>query len=246
MNEDKKKGIEVAVTNIKNEMIRYLKENPRESFKINMTQIEEYTREFIEIYPERPVEINIGGTGMVPIYWLFVITKWRKPRLIIENGVWKGQTSWLLRKASPTAEIHAFDIYLGNLVYKDSTISYHEHDWTNFEIRNNTPDQGLVFFDDHINQAKRVREAYERGFKWLIFDDNVPVDQIKRIGLPALPSIGMLFDPLLKEGDIITWELGNKEYSYVFAEKDTFGARELIDYHLVIPNFTCLTVVKLK
>ncbi len=245
-NEDEKKELEVTVTNIKNGMIRFLRENPKDFFKINLAQIEEYTREFIEIYPGRPVKKNIGGADVVPIYWLFVISKWLNPRLIIESGVWKGQTSWMLRKANPTAEIHAFDICLGNLVYRDSTISYHEHDWINSEIRNKNPGTGLIFFDDHINQAKRVREAYERGFKWMIFDDNVPVNQIKRIGLPALPSIGMLFDPQLKEGDIIKWELDNKEYSYVFSEKDTFGARELIEYYLVVPNFTCLTLVKLK
>jgi hypothetical protein len=241
----KKPELESTVLKLKNELVHFLEENTKEFFRLNIEQIEKFTLDFIEIYPGRPLENNIGGTGLVPNYWLFVLTKWLEPGLIVESGVWKGQSSWLLRQARPSAEIHAFDINLKSLQYKDKTISYHEYDWINSDIRNKKPDEGLVFFDDHVNQAKRVREAYNRGFKWLIFDDNVPADQIYKIGVPALPSIDMLFDAHLKEGDMIEWELKGKKYSYVFKEKDTFGARGLIDYHFVFPTYTCLTLVKL-
>jgi hypothetical protein len=227
MKEDKNQGLASTVLKLKTELIHFFLINKKESLLLNIRQIDRFTQNFIEIYDKRPVENNIGGAGLIPNYWLFVMARWLKPTLIIESGVWKGQTSWLLRQARPTAEIHAFDINLKNLQYKDKTISYHEYDWINSDIRNKNHDEGLVFFDDHINQAKRVREAYKRGFKWLIFDDNVPTDQIYKIGVPALPSIDMLFDAHLKEGDMIGWELNGKKYSYVFKEKDTFGARRL-------------------
>jgi hypothetical protein len=246
MKEDKNSGLAATVLELKSELIHFFERNKNESLLVDIREIDRFTRAFIEIYDKRPIENNIGGAGLIPNYWLFVMARWLKPALIIESGVWKGQTSWLFRQARPTAEIHAFDINLKNLHYKDNTISYYEYDWINSDIMNKNPDEGMVFFDDHINQAKRVREAYKRGFKWLIFDDNVPTDQIYKIGVPALPSIDMLFDAHLKEGDMIEWELNGKKYSYVFNEKDTFDARGLIDYHLVFPTYTCVTLVKLR
>lgn len=209
-------------------------------------KIKKYTRDFIGIFPKRPVKNNTGGGGLAPNYWLFLIARLLEPQLIVESGVWKGQTSWLLRQACPGAEIHAFDISLKNLEHKDDSIFYHEQDWMQMDMENKNPKKGLVFFDDHINQAKRVREAYERGFKRLIFDDNVPMDQVDRIGIPPFPTIGMLFNKDLKEGDIVSWQLKGRDYTYTYSLEDTYGARELIADYFVFPTYTCLTWVELK
>lgn len=237
---------ELKIRKVQRQLVDYFAAKGIPAFNFPAETPEAYTRHFTGIYPQRPVLNNVGGGGLVPNYWLFVVTRWLAPDLIVESGVWKGQSSWILRRARPTAVIHAFDISFKNLQYKDDTIRYYECDWMEADIKNNDPGKGLVFFDDHINQAKRVREAYERGYKWLIFDDNVPTGEIYKVGVPALPSIGMLFDPQLKEGAVITWELNGKKHSYTFAEDDTFGARELIDYYLVFPTYTCVTLVKLK
>ena len=242
----KDQNVEVMVTRLKDGMIDILQENSHGVLDIPPDQIEAYRREFLEIYPGRPVEKNVGGMDIYPLFWLFAVARWLNPRLIVESGVWRGQSSWMLRKACPQAEFHAFDINLKNLVYKDRTITYHENDWTKTTLNNPKPGEGLIIFDDHINQSRRLREAYDRGFKWAIFDDNVPVTQIERVGVPALPSLGMLFDPHLKEGDVIAWTLCGQKYSYEFSQKDTYNARELIDFYLVVPCYTCLTVVKLK
>ena len=238
--------LEVMVTCLKDGMIDILKKNSNGFLDIHPDQIEGYRREFLEIYPGRPVEKNVGGMDIFPLFWLFAVARWLNPPLIVESGVWRGQSTWMLRQACPNAQFHAFDINLKNLVYKDRTITYHEKDWSKTTLHNSKPGEGMIVFDDHINQCRRLREAYDRGFKWAIFDDNVPVTQVERVGIPALPSLGMLFDPRLKEGDIITWTLGHKKYSYTFSKKDTYNARELIDFYLVVPCYTCLTVVKLK
>lgn len=238
--------LETKIKKLKDELVRYFSGCENHFFPLKMDEMDTFTREFIDMFPSRPVKDNVGGGGMIPNYWLFIVAKTLQPTLVVESGVWKGQTSWLLRQACPDAEIHAFDISLKNLEYKDNTISHHEHDWMNSDIKNGNPDKGLVFFDDHINQAKRVREAYKRDFKWLVFDDNVPVDQIHRIGIPPLPTIGMLFDEKLKEGDPISWQLKEKVYKYNFSLKDTYNAKELISNYFVFPTYTYFTLVKLK
>ncbi len=208
--------------------------------------IEKITKEFIEIFPKRPLKNNIGGAGLIPSYLLFLITRLMNPSLIVESGVWRGHTAWVFRKASPNAEIHTFDISLKNLEVKDESIFFHEHDWTQWNFRGKEIDNSIIFFDDHMNQAKRVREAYKKGFKWLIFDDNVPVDLIFRVGKPPIPMLSMLFDKKLKEGDNITWELKGQTFNYKFSQKDTYNARKLIARYVVFPTFTNLTLVKLK
>ncbi|OIP90866.1 MAG: hypothetical protein AUK55_12205 [Syntrophobacteraceae bacterium CG2_30_61_12] len=243
MMEDNKYFDEIALLQV--QLLNFFEVHQPASLSISPQELQQTTEEFLRIYPQRPIKINTGGTGLGANYWMFVVLRQIKPNLIIESGVWKGQSSWLLRQARPTAEIHAFDICLNNMLHKEPSIAYHECDWIAENIFNRQPNEGLVFFDDHSNQAKRVREAYDRGFKWLLFDDNVPTDQINRIGRPALPSISMLFDPKLKEGDLIRWELAGQEYCYSFSARDAHGAKELIDYHLVFPTYTCITLVKL-
>ena len=57
---------------------------------------------------------------------MVLIARYRNPRLIVESGVWKGQTSWLFRQACPKAEIHSFDIDLKTLEVKSDRVDYHE------------------------------------------------------------------------------------------------------------------------
>jgi hypothetical protein len=231
---------------LKKQFLQYFERSTSRHFKVDSRKIEAYTQDFVECFPQRPVEKNIGGGGIVPNYWLYIMVRILQPPRIIESGVFRGQTSWLLRQAQPNADIHSFDINLKHLQYRDETICFYQQDWMEVDIRENGEGNGLIFFDDHINQAMRVRQAYDRGFKWLVFDDNVPPDLISRIGIPALPSIGMLFDEGLKEGDTISWKLNEKEYSYTFNESDTHNARELISEYFVFPTFTYLTLVRLK
>ncbi|MCK4761353.1 MAG: hypothetical protein KAW12_04075 [Candidatus Aminicenantes bacterium] len=248
MQKEKKTGLEAEIKEIQNVFINYCSANRHRFFDLSREKIENFTRDFIEVFPKRPVEDNTGGGGLAPNYWLFLTARILEPGLIVESGTWRGQTSWLLRQACPTAEIHSFDINLKRLEHKDDTIFYHEQDWMRWDIVNKNHEKGLVFFDDHINQAKRVREAYERGFKRLVFDDNVPADQVDRVGIPPFPTISMIFDKELKEGDTISWRLKDRvyTYTYTYSSKDTYSAKELIKNYFVFPTYTCLTLVELK
>ena len=78
------------------------------------------------------------------------------------------------------------------------------------------PERSIIFFDDHINQARRIQEAHRRGFKWAFFDDNVTPEQFYRVGIPPLPTIDMLYNYRLKDGDTITWELQGDTTRFYF------------------------------
>ena len=71
--------------------------------------------EFLGIYSERPIKNNHGGVLAPHAFGLWFMARELAPDVIIESGVWRGMTTWLLEKACPDAQIYSFDIDL-NLV----------------------------------------------------------------------------------------------------------------------------------
>lgn len=172
-------------------------------------ELDGYIRDFRSMYKRRPIDNNHGGAGFSNMYWLYIIARIINPELIIESGVWRGQSTWVLREACPNAELHAFDICLKNLVVKARDVIYHEEDWRGAEWGEINPDKSLIHFDDHVNQAGRIREAYERKFRHLLFDDNLPAYQIFKDTPLIIPTIDMVYDPLVTPGSEFEWYNGN-------------------------------------
>jgi hypothetical protein len=198
--------------------------------------------EFFALYPGRPVKHNKGGSGFNDSLWIFVVARCLQPRLIVESGVFKGHTTWLLRQACPDARIHSFDIVLSDrLVYRDPDAVLHECDWMEVPFPKVNGQGSLAFFDDHINQAKRVCEAYARGFRHLLFDDNFPADRLAATGGPPVPTLDMILDRELRPGTELRWTRRGKDYAYTYREEDVGPARELIASSSVLPELSPLT-----
>jgi hypothetical protein len=192
--------------------------------------------QFFDIYDRRPVADNAGGSGVNDSLALFVAASLAAPRLIVESGVHKGHTTWLFRQACPAADIRAFDIDLGRLAWRDPAARYHESDWSEAAIGPVDPAVAFAFFDDHVNQCRRVREAWERGFRLLAFDDNFPADQLYATGVPPVPTLAMLLDPQLAPGMELTWLRHGKPRRYTVAEADTHDAARLIEVAVALPD----------
>lgn len=204
--------------------------------------------EFVKVYDERKVTDNSGGAGKYPSAWIYLIAKLFDPKLIVESGVWKGHTSWLLRKACPSSDIHSFDISLAMLECRLGDVSYYAHDWMGNDIVSKLPtDQcSLAYFDDHINQCRRVKEAYDMGFKYILFDDNEPViDNKYNVGMPACPTLQLLFSDH-EYGDQITYERKGERHVYEYLEKDVHNAKRYIKNYYILPGtFSYVTFVEL-
>ena len=194
--------------------------------------------EFFRLYPERPIPDNSGGSGFADCFWLYTAARLLDPRLIVENGVYRGQTTWLLRQACPQARLHAIDVDLGSLRFRDPSIHYHQGDWTEVSLADVDPDRALVFFDDHVNQARRLREAHHRGFRTLLFDDDLEAETLHATGLPPVPTIAMVLDDRLEPGERIEWLRHGRPRHYVVEPADTVGTRGLIQSRHVTPDLT--------
>ncbi|MGE5147159.1 MAG: hypothetical protein ACM3N5_10440, partial [Candidatus Eiseniibacteriota bacterium] len=168
---------------------------------------------FFALYPKRPIADNSGGSGFNDSLWLFTTARLLAPALLVESGVYKGQSSWLLRQAAPDAKLHAIDLDLAQRGWQDGAIAYHQGDWSELDLRAPAHGNALCFFDDHVSQARRIREAHARGFRTLLFGDDVAAETLYATGRPPLPTVSMILDDSLADGERLAWLRGGIERS---------------------------------
>lgn len=143
-----------------------------------------YIEEFLDLYKNKPIEDNTGGMKSPHLFNMYCLLKELNPNLIIESGVWKGQGTWLFEQACPDSTIISFDVYYGNQVYKSDKVQYLQmdistFDWNNFfeTMEQFTPENTLLFLDDHTDFIKRIKFLETVPFKKIVFEDNYPPNQ---------------------------------------------------------------------
>ncbi|XP_041017333.1 uncharacterized protein LOC121259691 isoform X1 [Juglans microcarpa x Juglans regia] len=145
--------------------------------------------DFVPIYEARPIKNNMYGMGFDHSFGLWFIAQWLKPDLMIESGAFKGHSTWVLRQAMPDTPIVSLtprhpEKYLqkgpayvdGNCTYfagKDF-VDFGSVDWASVMKKHGITNLSrvLIFFDDHQNELKRIKQALKVGFQHLVFEDN--------------------------------------------------------------------------
>ncbi|KAJ6850907.1 uncharacterized protein M6B38_262195 [Iris pallida] len=145
--------------------------------------------EFVPIYEARPIKNNVYGMGFDHSFGLWFMTRWIKPDLMIESGAFKGHSTWVLRQAMPETPIislsprHPEKYLKKGPAYVDGNCTYFAgKDFVDFGSVKWEPilkkhgisylSRVVVFFDDHQNELKRLKQALKAGFQHLIFEDN--------------------------------------------------------------------------
>ena len=128
--------------------------------------------QFLRLYDLRPLRDNKGGMQLNHSYACFCILKLLKPSVIIESGVWKGASTWLLQSVLPNAKLYCLDPVLSNIQYKSPTAEYRstdflDCDWTNIDAMST-----LCIFDDHQSALHRCLHMKWWGLKYALFEDN--------------------------------------------------------------------------
>jgi trans-aconitate methyltransferase len=131
---------------------------------------------FLPFYETRPIRQNDGGMKSSGLFTLWHILKKVNPKLVVESGVWKGQSTWLIENALPEAAIFAIDPASEGILYRTKRAEYTTNDFTILDwsnIKDYLADT-LVFFDDHQDVFARLKLCRELGIKTVILDDNYP------------------------------------------------------------------------
>lgn len=145
----------------------YKKHPPDWSYKEILEQIEI----FADIYENRPIKNNKGGMKFPHAFALYFILKKINPSLVIESGVFKGQSTWLIEKTLPNANLICLDIDLSKRIYISKKAKYSNLDFK-FNDFSKIPENTLVFFDDHVNHINRIKEASFFNIKNIVLEDN--------------------------------------------------------------------------
>jgi len=147
---------------------------------------------FWHLIPTAPVRQRRGGSGFNGALQLYGAMRVLSPRFVIESGVFRGLTTWVIRQACPDAQIFCHDPDLSGLQYRDPRARYSRDDWAGADWSMIDPAATVALFDDHVSQARRVVEAHARGLTRLLFDDDVAAHRIHAHGGPAYPTIAMI------------------------------------------------------
>ncbi|MCJ2040456.1 hypothetical protein MKK55_16110 [Methylobacterium sp. J-059] len=149
-------------------------------------------RRFWTLIPTAPVRQRRGGSGFNGALQLYVAMRALAPATVIESGVFRGLTTWVIRQACPDATIHCHDPDLSNLHYRDPRAHYSTADWSTADWSQLDAATTVAFFDDHVSQGRRVIEARRLGLTRLLFDDDAAGHRIHAHGGPAHPTIAMI------------------------------------------------------
>lgn len=172
---------------------------------------EEMVRRFWELIPSCPVRQRRGGNGFNGALQVYAVARALRPPVIVESGVFRGLTTWVMRQACPEAEIHCFDPSLSDLRYRDPRACYSARDWAQADLAGLDLGSALAFFDDHVSQARRIVEARERGLGRLLFDDDASPHRLHAHGGPAFPTVAML---IAEDGaEPVRWLRNGREFA---------------------------------
>ncbi len=203
---------------------------------VDVDGIDALVDDFFATYPERPVQDNEGGTKFADSFWLYVLTRLIKPDFIVESGVHRGHSTWLMHTARAIATMHCFDVSFRSVVWRDAKAAYYENDWMETLLSAPPVGTAMCYFDDHISHAKRIVEAHKRGFRTLLFDDDFPAHHLHATGHPPLPTLAMIADGALLDGETITWTRHGKEKSWTVDLAEHEAARTLIAHYAKTPD----------
>lgn len=97
--------------------------------------------EFLPIYASRPVRDNAGGMGLNHSWATCFILRALRPPTVVESGVYRGHSTWLIEQAAPDAAVYSFD---PDLAQRDdvsprarySDCDFTQFDWSAVDIRN--------------------------------------------------------------------------------------------------------------
>jgi len=135
---------------------------------------------------ERFPKANDGGNGEHHSFAIWVVVRQLRPKLIVESGILNGQTSWLIHHA--TREWDPVLVRIDPTDHKghwvdtspnsrfvdligDKFVDFGSVQWDTIAPGVDLTD-GLAFFDDHMDQLERLKQARAAGFRHALMDDN--------------------------------------------------------------------------
>ena len=153
-----------------------------------------YINEYEKIYKESPVKHLGSGFGFNEGLYLFSLLKITNPTDVIESGVMRGFSTYIIDKATnENTRIHCYDISFNKLEYKSKKAIYN-----NCDITKKDPillsDKLFALWDDHVSHYDRLQYSFAKKIKYNLFDDDLSFLNFHSDGWPPIPSLQMMLN----------------------------------------------------
>lgn len=136
--------------------------------------------EFLKVYANRPIKPNASGMRVEHSFamWYTLRNQHPQPTTIIESGIFRGHSTWLIQQTLPGVRIISLDpedriLYRGeNVMYLTGKmfVDFKNVSWQDFGL---DFDRTIVLLDDHQSAFRRViEEGRQLGFWRYMIDDN--------------------------------------------------------------------------
>lgn len=198
---------------------------------------------FYEKFLRSPFREITGGSRFNNLLWLFILARSIRPSIIVDSGTYWGASAWALSLGAPDTPIHSFDIDLSRLKVRRPNVEYHEHDWSSFELSGSDVSKGMIYFDDHVDQARRLIEARQRKFPFAVFDDDFPVTSFAEMAHDgfSLPKLEFVIDDELRGREQLAWISKGRRRVWKIDHSQLLSAREAIFATERLPNTSYIT-----
>ena len=216
------------------------------SLKYDKSKVEGYLVEFDYVFGQSPVKEHESGFGYNEGVFFYTLLKIIKPEIVIETGVMKGFTTYLIDAATnDNCKIYSYDINFENNMFNSKKATY-----INTDITNNIPliqnKKTVALWDDHTSQMDRLKFSQQYNIQYNFFDDDLSFLNIHSDGWPPIPTISMLQD--IKNRNIssetLSWISRNRKGTVYLKNLTNINCVDKIKFHKIFPQLFPITGYK--
>jgi len=177
-----------------------------------------------------------GGLLLNNTLSLFAAAAYFDAPTIIDSGTYTGNSAWALSRACPGAAIQSFDITHVALRHREPSVTYHLGDWSGIVTRPVSV-AAFGFFDDHVDQVRRVEECAARNVRYLVFDDDTPVNASHTgHNTASFPKLSFIYSDPLRRASLVEWHRLGRDFTVPIDHERLDRARSLIVHYSRLPD----------
>ena len=228
---------------IVNEIYSFLKLS---NLKYNKSEIEGYLDEFDYVFGKSPIKEHESGFGYNEGVFFYTLLKIINPEIVIESGVMKGFTTYLIDAATHNdCKIFSYDINFENNMFNSKKATYINTDITN-KIPSIKNKKTVALWDDHTSQMDRLKFSQEYNIQYNFFDDDLSFLNIHSDGWPPIPTISMLQDIKKRKvsSETLSWISRNRKGTVYLENLIEIDCIDKINFHKIFPQLFPITGYK--